>query len=455
MEFSVKEIRSRLAKPMAPNSSVNLARGINEQSDITIESLNSMPKASTSDTELKPPIKCSHFLNDCESKVEWNLKIYAKEIVLSLHKDSNEKNALKCEIFALYMDDFMLSFDDYEDERKMTICISNMQIDNQLYGTAKYDFPVILCSENIYNCNKDNMPNVTELEKTYVELKQMNPLMLLTLSFYEDELKVESMHCAVAPLRAYIEDAYLNDLFDVLVDWIPANCAHIPQADAERLPIKAGDILMPADVVAQAQCIAEPLKLNSFRIEPLAVLLSVHTSLRMYIALDHSPLSFSAYERNDILTVPLRFGQSLGMHYLSGAIFGAGWVVGSLEILGSPSGLARSFTTGLIDFVSMPVQGLLRGPWGFLVGITQGSASLLRNVTAGTVNSVTKLASSVARNLDRLTLDKEHIERTEALRRQRPNGFAEGLTQGLTGFGISILGAVGKLYSIIYVAISI
>lgn len=135
-----------------------------------------------------------------------------------------------------------------------------------------------------------------------------------------------------------------------------------------------------------------------------------------------------------------------GLHYLSSAIFGAGWVVGSLEILGSPSGLARSVTTGFKDFVSMPAQGLLQGPWEFLVGLTYGSVSLVRNVTTGTVNSVTKLATSVARNIDRLTLDNEHIHlKTDASRRHRPQGLTEGLQQGLTGFGISILGAIGGL----------
>lgn len=93
----------------------------------------------------------------------------------------------------------------------------------------------------------------------------------------------------------------------------------------------------------------------------------------------------------------------------------------------------------------MPVQGLMRGPYGVLLGITYGSASLIRNVTAGTVNSVTKLAASVARNLDRLTLDEEHLERTEAMRRARPLGITHGFTQGLTGFGINLLGAVGGI----------
>lgn len=54
----------------------------------------------------------------------------------------------------------------------------------------------------------------------------------------------------------------------------------------------------------------------------------------MYIALDHSPLDFSMYEVADVNTLSENLSASASMHYLSGAIFGAGWVVGSLEILG-------------------------------------------------------------------------------------------------------------------------
>lgn len=69
----------------------------------------------------------------------------------------------------------------------------------------------------------------------------------------------------------------------------------------------------------------------------------------------------------------------------------------------------------------------------------------MRHVTAGTLESVTKLASSVARNLDRLTMDEEHLRRTEEQRRMRPQGVTQGFLQGLTGLGISLLGAVGGI----------
>lgn len=138
-------------------------------------------------------------------------------------------------------------------------------------------------------------------------------------------------------------------------------------------------------------------------------------------------------------------GHTIITHYFSGALYAAGWVLSSAELFGTPSGLARAMGTGLYDFVNLPYQGLVEGPWAFLIGITHGSASLMKHVTAGTVHSVTKFASSVARNFDRLTLDEEHLRRTEEQRRQVPQGLAQGFVQGLTGLGISLLGAVGGI----------
>ena len=435
MEFSVKDLRSRLSTTGNESSK--------DMSSISLCSLSSSSLFHQTPHHYKHEF-CQHFSNDREDHHDLKVRVFVKEIILSLHIDNASRQYMKGEVVSIYADDFLLAYEDGEDKRSMDIVIPNLQIDNQLFSTGKYDFPVILCAEELYE-KTHIIPETYYLDCYYKLLKERALMINVKLKLFEDEFKIHSLHCKLSPVRAYIEDAYVTDFLEALVECEPTNCAYKPKLDYERKILTQNQITIPKDVEEQAIYAAEPLQLRSFRIEPMSVLLSVHTSVRLYIALDHSPLSFSAYERSHLLTIPLKFGQSLSMHYLSGAIFGAGWVVGSLEILGSPSGLARSVTTGLKDFVSMPVQGLFRGPWGFIVGVTQGSASLLRNVTAGTVNSVTKLAASVARNLDRLTLDNEHIERTEALRRSRPQGFTEGFSQGMTGLGISILGAVGGL----------
>ncbi|XP_023169164.2 vacuolar protein sorting-associated protein 13B isoform X2 [Drosophila hydei] len=433
LEFSVKDLRSRLKEPEATQPL--LQETLVQESD----SVDGAEKQ----LELEN-IDCIHLSEECETNLQLSFRLFIKSFVFSLHTNDRQRDSLKTEVCNMYADDVMIAYDDDDERRELHLQLPNLQVDNQLYSNGKYDFPVLLCAQKLYkrsNC----LPPVYELDELYRSQAASAEISELTFVLYQDERQLQAVCCKLQPLRVYIEDAYLNQLLDTLVECAPSNCIHTSHPECKRLQLEAGQVWLPEQVVAQALYIAEPLRLHSFIVEPLSLLLSVHTSSRVYIALDHSPLSFSRYERQQILTVPLRFGQSLGVHYLSGAIFGAGWVVGSLEILGSPSGLARSFTTGLRDFISMPVQGLFRGPWGFLVGITQGSASLLRNVTAGTVNSVTKLADSVARNLDRFTLDAEHMELTEARRRARPQGFADGLTLGLTGLGISLLGAVGGL----------
>ena len=58
---------------------------------------------------------------------------------------------------------------------------------------------------------------------------------------------------------------------------------------------------------------------------------------------------------------------------------------------------------------------------------------------------MTNFASSISRNLDRLSLDEDHCKRNELTRRSRPQGFGEGLANGLSGIGISLLGAIGGI----------
>lgn len=60
-----------------------------------------------------------------------------------------------------------------------------------------------------------------------------------------------------------------------------------------------------------------------------------------------------------------------------------GIVVGSLEILGNPTGLIRSIGTGVADLVKKPYDGLTRGPGAFVGGVSSGMSSFVRNISAG------------------------------------------------------------------------
>ncbi|XP_075230064.1 vacuolar protein sorting 13B isoform X2 [Lycorma delicatula] len=233
-------------------------------------------------------------------------------------------------------------------------------------------------------------------------------------------------------------------LFESSMPWLQTDIFNSKE-EIEETVDNNNDIPVPREVVLAAQELAYPLRLRSLTISPLEVLVSLHTSTTFYIGLDHSPLNFSSFQRGNLVTTAYRLGHALTLHYFLGAFYGSAWALVSLEMLGAPGGLARTVGSGLRDFVSLPYQGIQQGPRAFLTGIAHGSASLMRHVTAGTLTSVTKLAASWARTLDRLTLNQDDLRLTEEARRLRPQGLTQGLMHGLTEFGISLLGAMGSL----------
>uniref|UniRef100_A0A182JVY1 Vacuolar protein sorting-associated protein 13B n=1 Tax=Anopheles christyi TaxID=43041 RepID=A0A182JVY1_9DIPT len=440
LEFSAKDIRTRLSNPIRPPEPQS------ETANVTTSGRDFRSIEYDPEGQQTAPGK------------EQVVQSYFRTIMITLFNDEPKRSCFKRDIVSFNFDRIGFRAARGSKANQATLHFANVQVDNELHSSGEYDFPVVLCSED-HETKQRKLPTSTPPNPYRLEdvLEQLAKAALCTFEcdLVEEDAGedggwsgVDSLRVKINPIRAYIEDTYINVLVDYLMECLPAGMLHEQQENETaptRIRCQPGEVLVPRTVVQQSSYLAEPIKFRCVRIEPLAVLLSVHACMRLYIALDHSPLEFAAFERRSVRSLPIKFGNAVGMHYLSGAIFGGGWVIGSLEILGSPSGLARSVTSGLRDFVSLPVQGLFRGPWGFLVGVTQGSASLIRNITAGTVNSVTKLAQSVSRNLDRLTLDTEHVQRTDALRRRRPLGMTDGFTQGLTGLGISLLGAVGGL----------
>lgn len=91
-----------------------------------------------------------------------------------------------------------------------------------------------------------------------------------------------------------------------------------------RMLVSTIGVYIPDYIMVDAKILSSPLRLQNLKIEPISILLSVHTSIHLYLALDHSPLYFSSFEKKNILTTSYRLGNAITMHYLSGAIFGAG-----------------------------------------------------------------------------------------------------------------------------------
>lgn len=451
IEICAKDIRSRLsAVPENPSFQIDEEEVVSYPTkDIDVSAFQdeegSIVSTLISSDKKQPPVKLTIFIQACSLTLMSPISLTEEIEISTLTLDS--VSVTFCPIIPSSSQTCL-------SELMLQVTLGEFQFDNQLFEYGGFDFPVVLMGQQ----DKDEIGKKISLPVSLSSsasqlVNKFSPHALLavniTLESNANRLMPKSVHVSIGPITAYVEDRFVMDLRKHIAALLsPLLLLSVNNTEFELSNLcspSAPWISVPLPVSIELQVLKYPLRLESLTLDPVWLLLSVHSCMRLYIALDRSPLQFTQFCRRSVFTTSYNLGHTLSMHYLSGAIFGAGWVVSSLELLGSPGGFARTLGTGLRDFVSLPYHGILEGPWGFLVGVTHGSASLMKHFTAGTLTSVTKMASSVARNLDRLTLDAEHLERTEELRRVRPQGVAEGLLQGLTGLGISILGAVGGL----------
>ncbi|XP_055478364.1 intermembrane lipid transfer protein VPS13B [Psammomys obesus] len=319
----------------------------------------------------------------------------------------------------------------------------DLQLDNQLYSKSNFHFAVLVCQgEKTESAQYSRVHSLLASSKDLEEYKENCFIKLsLTVSEGKDFLfDASEFTFELKPARLYVEDTfvyYLKTLFDT---YLPHSRLAAPHA---QLP--AEDQVLPMQVRQHARALVHPVKLRKLIIQPVSLLVSIHASLKLYIASDHTPLSFSVFERGPVFTTARQLVHALAMHYAAGALFRAGWVVGSLEILGSPASLVRSIGNGISDFFRLPYEGLTRGPGAFVSGVSRGTTSFVKHISKGTLTSITNLATSLARNMDRLSLDEEHYNRQEEWRRQLPESLGEGLRQGLSRLGISLLGAIAGI----------
>lgn len=330
----------------------------------------------------------------------------------------------------------------------VTLCVGSVQVDNQLAhgresSNTDYDFTVLLIPDNqkslVLSMPKD-ISTLNYIAKcTESSFITVNLALARINSKHESDttLVIEKLKAEVKPVALYLEDSLYYHMLQVLAK------TEISSFSTSHVMTKEAKI--PKSIMALAVGLSNPLPIVELEIKPLTVLVSLHASLKLFLAIDHSPLSFRAFQNHNLFTSSYQLGQLLTVHYLTGALLRAGWVVGSLDLLGNPAGLARALSSGVSDMVLLPYRGILQGPWAFLTGMSHGTVSFLKQISSGAVTSVTNMASSISRNMDKLSLDNEHLKRQNIMRRQSVDGLTTGLKQGLSGFGISLLGAVAGL----------
>lgn len=259
----------------------------------------------------------------------------------------------------------------------MTLTCDDLQIDNQMYANSNYDFPVVFLKQS--DEALEPPPLKLPLKEHAAKVKQRSLVtiqMLVSYDLLSQSTSLTGMNVAVKPVTIYIEDTFIYDILKKLDRFLTSGLT-------VRSAPKQQSVTLPRDILMLCYSLSHPVKLDHLTIEPISLLLSVHASLKIFISSDTTPLSFGQFEKRSLFTSSHNLVRAVVMHYASGALFRAGWVVGSLEILGNPTGLVRNIGIGVSDLFRLPYNGLTQGPGAFVGGVTRGMTSLVRHISTG------------------------------------------------------------------------
>lgn len=202
------------------------------------------------------------------------------------------------------------------------IYCADLQLDNQLYNKSNFHFPVLLCQGEKNETTQWAKVHNLMLSNKDLEEYNENSFIRLCLTLSEEQnllFHVNDVSFEIKPARLYVEDTFVYYIKTLFETYLPdaKGAYHSTRTSALRQ-------ILPERVRQHANALVNPVKLKKLAIQPVSLLVSIHASLKLYIASDHTPLSFSVFERGPIFTTARQLIHALAMHYAAGALFRAG-----------------------------------------------------------------------------------------------------------------------------------
>ena len=206
----------------------------------------------------------------------------------------------------------------------LTIYCGDLQIDNQMHSLGCYDFPVVLLKQS--HVTIEHLPKkFTELSLSEkLECLQDKGLIQVTCTLCKDlssdAVTLQNVDVGVRPISVFIEDMFVYDILKKIDSFIATRLS-------KSAPDPRKSRCLPKAVRCTSQTLSCPIRLESLSIRQLSLLLSVHASLKLFIASDNTPLTLGTFERQAVFTTVPQLTKALAMHYASGALFRAGQII--------------------------------------------------------------------------------------------------------------------------------
>ena len=155
-------------------------------------------------------------------------------------------------------------------------------------------------------------------------------------------------------------------------------------------------------------------------------------------------LNFTSLYYSDVFTDIFSLSSQLTNEYISQLKRKIFKVIGSLDILGNPTGYASSIGDGFIQLFEAPRKGLINGPLGFGEGVAKGFGNLLTTIVSGAFDAVGKISGTLLASCEMLQGEKA----VELLEDREPDnvldGIYKGVKEGILDLGKGIGGIIFK-----------
>ncbi|XP_027919445.1 uncharacterized protein LOC114177994 isoform X3 [Vigna unguiculata] len=109
---------------------------------------------------------------------------------------------------------------------------------------------------------------------------------------------------------------------------------------------------------------------------------------------------------------------------------------GSAGVIGNPLGFARSMGLGIRDFLSVPAKSIVRSPTGLIMGMAQGTTSLLSNTVYAISDAASQFSKAARKGIVAITYDDRagsRMEKHQTTVASDSKGVINEVLEGLTG----------------------
>ena len=169
------------------------------------------------------------------------------------------------------------------------------------------------------------------------------------------------------------------------------------------------------------------IDLNSFRVIPTIVsgLSSFIGNIFTHIT-DYN-LYLPSFYYTDVFTDASMLVNQLKNAYISQFKKRIFKIVGSLDILGNPTGYASSIGQGFLEIFEAPRRGLIHGPLGFGGGVAKGFGTFITTIISSSFDIVGKISGTLLASCEEL----QGLKFTEHLNEREPSNIFSGLFYGV------------------------